>query len=153
MPSNDPDQPLIEVPLEGIGIAGLGVGAGGNVTGLLLGGIGAGAGGKLKGVAIGGLAAGAPEVRGILIGGLASGADDLEGAAISIGYMRIEKEGRLKGLGISAFNHVKGEQRGLTIGILNYANSLHGLQIGLLNFAGNNSGIRRWLPILNWNFD
>ena len=78
---------------------------------------------------------------------------NVEGAALSIGYMKIQKEGELRGLGISAFNHIKGRQNGLTIGIFNYAESLKGLQIGLLNFAGNNKGIRRWLPFLNWNFD
>jgi hypothetical protein len=78
---------------------------------------------------------------------------DVEGAALSIGYMKIEKDGELRGLGISAFNHIKGRQNGLTIGIFNYAESLSGLQIGLLNFAGNNKGIRRWLPVVNWNFD
>ena len=115
--------------------------------------LGVGVGGKLQGVAIAGLAAGAPTVEGLLIGGLAVGGVHVTGAALSVGYLKIEADGELKGVGISAFNHIKGRQNGLTIGIFNYAESLKGVQIGLLNFAGNNKGIRRWLPILNWNFD
>ena len=77
----------------------------------------------------------------------------MEGLIVAPGYVRIEELGELRGVSISAFNHVKGSQNGLTIGIFNYAHSLRGLQLGVLNFAGNNRGWRRWLPLANWNFE
>lgn len=40
-------------------------------------------------------------------------------------------------------------QRGISIGLLNYARELHGMQIGVLNIAGNNSSPFRVLPLLN----
>jgi hypothetical protein len=44
---------------------------------------------------------------------------------------------------------VKGEQHGLTIGIVNYAWDLNGVQIGLINYAGSNSKHHRLLPLFN----
>jgi hypothetical protein len=44
---------------------------------------------------------------------------------------------------------MKGSQRGLAIGIVNYAEELHGVQIGLINIARNNSSGTRVLPIVN----
>jgi hypothetical protein len=55
----------------------------------------------------------------------------------------------LHGVAISAFNHIKGEQYGITIGIFNYARELKGFQIGLLNYAANNQKWLRLLPLLN----
>jgi hypothetical protein len=46
---------------------------------------------------------------------------------------------------------MKGVQRGLAIGIVNYAQELHGLQVGLINIARNNSPGTRVLPIANWH--
>ncbi len=48
-------------------------------------------------------------------------------------------------------NYIQGTQRGLTIGIVNYARSLHGVQVGVVNIVRNNPKGRRWLPIVNWN--
>jgi hypothetical protein len=48
-------------------------------------------------------------------------------------------------------NHIKGEQRGLTIGIVNTAEILNGVQIGLINRAANNPPGLRYLPIVNVN--
>jgi len=58
----------------------------------------------------------------------------------------------MQGISISAFNHIKGEQRGLSIGILNIAQHLKGLQIGLINIAKSNRKGLKVLPILNAPF-
>jgi hypothetical protein len=49
----------------------------------------------------------------------------------------------------SAFNHVRGRQHGLSIGLLNIADELHGVQIGILNIS-RNDGSLRVVPILNY---
>lgn len=150
--------------LRGIGIAGVGVGAGGDYTGLAVAGIGAGAGGRFRGVALTGIGTGAGELlEGVAIAGGAvgaprivgavlspvAGARDARGVFIAPAYFRITADGNLTGLSMSAFNHIKGAQHGLTIGIFNYARSLHGVQIGILNYAGNNRKSLRLLPLFN----
>jgi hypothetical protein len=55
-----------------------------------------------------------------------------------------------EGVGASAFNQVMGHQKGLTIGLINYAWSLSGVQLGLLNIVRDNPPARRVLPVLNW---
>jgi hypothetical protein len=55
-----------------------------------------------------------------------------------------------EGVGASAFNQVLGHQKGLTIGLVNYAWSLSGVQIGLLNIVRDNPPGRRVLPVVNW---
>jgi hypothetical protein len=62
------------------------------------------------------------------------------------------RTGNFDGIGVAPYTEVRGVQRGITIGLFNRAEELHGIQIGLLNYAGNNSGIFRWLPILNAHF-
>ena len=59
-------------------------------------------------------------------------------------------EATLEGVGISAFNQVRGRQSGLTIGLINYAWSLSGVQLGLLNIVRDNPPGRKVLPIVNW---
>ena len=56
-------------------------------------------------------------------------------------------------MGVSAFNDIRGSQRGLTIGLVNRAWSLHGVQVGVINIVRNNPKGRRVLPIFNWNFE
>ncbi len=136
----------------GIMIGGVGVGAGGDVTGIMIGGIGVGAGGTVTGLAIGGVGVGAPVIRGVVLSGVAAGGEDVTGAVVAPAYFRITKGGRFKGVSPSAFNHIKGEQNGITIGLLNYAWRLNGVQLGLLNYAGNKRRLR-WLPFINFNFD
>ena len=46
-------------------------------------------------------------------------------------------------------DQMKGAQRGLAIGIVNFAEELHGAQVGLVNIAMNNPRATRVLPILN----
>jgi hypothetical protein len=136
--------------IEGITIGGLGVGAGGSIRGLTIGGVGIGAGGALEGLSVAGLGLGAPQIQGVAVSGLAMGAADATGLMIAPAYLRIEEEGVLRGVSISAFNDIRGEQRGLAIGILNIANELHGLQLGLINIARNKERFPV-LPIANYH--
>ena len=162
--------------VNGITIGGIGAGAGGNMTGLTIGGVGAGAGGDMRGIAMsvigagaggtmrgfafGGVGAGAPRVRGIAVG-LNAGSHDFVGLGIAPLYFKIASErkrstpedtdeyGYVKGVSVSAWNHVKGEQHGLSIGALNTAWELNGWQFGLLNYAHNNPKGLRLLPVFN----
>ena len=134
--------------IEGLTIGGFGAGAGGDITGITIAGFGAGSGGTLRGYALAGFGVGAPRIRGIITA-LAAGGQDVEGLIIAPLYFKIEKDGRVKGITTSAFNHIKGEQFGLSIGLLNYAWEVHGWQIGVLNYAGNNKKGLRLLPLFN----
>jgi len=148
--------------VRGITIAGFGAGAGGSVTGLTIAGIGAGAGGDLTGITIAGFAgaggtlkgvaaglgAGAPTVRGILLTGFAGG-NDVKAGVFAPLYFRIADDGVVRGVTVSAFNHVQGEQFGLSIGLLNYAWEVNGLQIGVLNYVDDNPKGLRLLPLVN----
>ncbi|MEF8939531.1 MAG: hypothetical protein V5A22_06765 [Salinivenus sp.] len=44
---------------------------------------------------------------------------------------------------------IGGPQRGLTVGLYNYARELRGVQIGLLNVARKNPDWARVLPLVN----
>jgi len=151
----------------GVLLGGLGAGAGERATGFLIGGLGAGAGERLtgiglsvgavgagetmNGVGIGGLGVGAGQgLNGIMVSGAVAGSKNVTGLGITGGYMRIE-EGTLRGVSVSGFNDIRGTQRGLTIGLINYARSLHGVQLGLLNIARNNPAAATILPGLNLN--
>jgi len=70
---------------------------------------------------------------------------------LSINPIRL-KAVDLTGVAIGGYNRVEGVQRGLAIGIFNWARELRGVQIGLLNYAGNNEPSFRLLPILNAHF-
>jgi hypothetical protein len=117
-----------------------------------LGGGGVGTGGTLRGLAIGGIGVGAPRVEGVILSGAAAGGEDVRWLSIAPAYFRIDGPGgRFTGATVAAFNHIKGTQRGLAIGVFNYATELRGVQIGVLNWAGNNQGARRLLPVVNWH--
>ncbi len=134
--------------LTGIAISGIGTGAGGDITGLTVSGIGTGTGATMRGIGIAGVGLGAPR----LVGGfLAPMVAALDAHAIVIAplYFRIEKDGSFRGGSVSAVNDVRGAQRGLTIGIVNYARSLHGLQVGVINIIANQKS-HSLLPIANW---
>jgi hypothetical protein len=45
---------------------------------------------------------------------------------------------------------MKGEQRGLTIGLINYTWELRGVQLGVINCAESNRGLK-CLPLVNWD--
>ena len=139
--------------VKGVTVGGFGAGAGGDITGVTIGGFGAGAGGTLRGLAIGGFGAGAPTVRAVILSIIAAGGHDVEGAIVAPFYFKVEDDrgdpGRMKGISISAYNRIKGDQFGLSIGLLNFAWELHGWQIGVLNYAGNNPKGLRLLPLFN----
>lgn len=138
--------------LRGVALGGLGVGAGGDLRGVALAGLGIGSGGSIEGVAVAGLGVGAPRIRG-LAAALAVGGQDIVGLALAPAYFHIEPSGSMTGVSLSAFNRIRGEQRGVAIGIVNYTPSLHGVQIGLINWAGNNPSGLKLLPIANAHFD
>ena len=133
--------------LQGLSIGGIGVGAGGDVRGVTIAGVGVGSGGTLRWVSIAGVGVGAPRIEGIAVAA-AVGAQDAKAVIIAPAYMRIDR-GTFTGVSASAFNHVKGEQRGLTIGVFNYAQQLHGLQLGVLNYVRDNRAPFRLLPLFN----
>ena len=132
----------------GIGIGGVGVGSGGDATGLMIGGVGVGSGGTLRGLAIGGVGVGAPNVQGVVLSPIAAGGEHVHAIVIAGAYFKVERDGRFDGGSLSAFNHIKGAQHGLTIGLFNYARELHGAQIGVLNVS-DNGGHRRVIPVLS----
>lgn len=138
--------------ITGLTIGGVGAGAGRDMTGITIAGIGAGAGSTLRGLAIAG-AAGAPRVRGVIVSGVAGGHDVYAGILAPL-YFRLQSDddgdlGIFRGLAISSFNHMRGEQRGVTIGVINHAWELQGWQFGLLNYAANNPPGLRLLPLFN----
>lgn len=138
--------------LIGLNIGLLGVGAGENVTGITIAGLGAGAGEKLTGLTICGLVAGSPSIRGVTIAGLGLGGKSISGLSIAFGTVHVKDDGIISGLSISAFNYIRGTQRGVAIGIVNYAYRLKGLQIGLVNIVRDNPKGRVVLPIINFCF-
>jgi len=132
----------------GLTIGGFGAGAGGDIDGITLAGFGAGSGGTIRGYAFAGFGVGAPRIRGVVTAS-AAGGQDVEGLIIAPLYFKIENDGRVKGITVSAINHVKGDQFGLSLGLFNYAWDVHGWQIGVLNYAGNNRKGLRLLPLFN----
>lgn len=158
----------------GISIGGLGVGAGGDLSGLSMGGIAVGSGGSVKGIAVAlvgigagteikGLAiaavgVGSPKMRAIVISPTAGG-NDIKGLFITPAYLQVGNKNSseednvvMKGISVSAFNHIRGQQKGLTLGVFNYARYQRGLQIGLLNYVKDNPKGLRLLPIFNAHF-
>ena len=93
---------------------------------------------------------GAPAIEGFALGGIGVGGLRLQGLMMAGGLIRVERTGELHGVGVSAFNYIKGNQRGLTIGLVNFARSLNGVQVGLINIARSNPSGRKVLPIVNW---
>ena len=151
-------------PASGLMVNGVGMGIGGDATGVFINGIGMGAGGIIRWVSINGFGVGAARLEGVHVAGAAIGTPHARGLMLAGGWLRIREEGGgrfnrfdverrealLEGVGISAFNQVLGHQKGLTIGVINYAWSLSGVQLGLLNIVRNNPPARRVLPIVNW---
>jgi hypothetical protein len=136
----------------GINIGGLGVGAGGSLTGINISMLGIGAGEHLKGISIAGIGVGASTVTGLQVA-MMSGGSAVRGVTIAPAYFRIEGEDSyMKGLSVSAFNHIMGEQFGVAIGVFNYAWAVRGFQLGLLNHVKSNPRGLRWLPIFNTSF-
>lgn len=158
----------------GISIGGLGVGAGGDLSGLSIGGIGVGSGGSVKGIAaalvgigagteikglaIAAIGVGSPRMRAIIVSPTAGG-NDIKGLFIVPAYLQVGNKNSteednvvMKGISISAFNHIRGVQKGLTFGVFNYTRSQRGLQIGVLNYVKDNPKGLRLLPFFNAHF-
>jgi hypothetical protein len=135
--------------VEGLTITGIGLGAGDDVTGVQLAGIGIGAGGTLKWVSVAGVGIGAPRIEGLAIAPVV-GAETTNGLIVAPIYFKLAKGGATRGVNVSAYNEVRGIQRGLAIGIFNYARTLDGVQLGLLNYARNKPRGTRLLPIFNY---
>ncbi len=74
----------------------------------------------------------------------------MRGLVIPVAWLRAQD---LRGVSPGAYNRIVGTQRGLTIGLLNYARALHGVQLGVLNIAGSHRGLARVLPVLNLHLD
>ena len=72
------------------------------------------------------------------------------GVVLAPAYFRIEERGELRGVSVSAFNDIRGSQRGLAIGLLNIAEELHGVQLGLINIARNKERFSV-LPLVNYH--
>lgn len=143
--------------MKGINFGGVGMGAGGTMRGINIGGIGVGAGEEVLGLNMALVGIGAPEVKGISIASVVGG-DKVTGIAIAPAWLKVgDKNGdgdvELKGVSISAFNQIRGENNGLSIGILNIAEGGKGFQIGILNHNPNNPKGLRWLPFFNANFN
>lgn len=137
--------------MRGYGVGGVGVGVGGNATGLFIGGVGVGAGGLLKGIAIGGIGVGASALEGFATGGVGVGAGRARAFVITPGMLRIERDGRFSGVSINGVGSmIKGDQHGVTIGLVNYTRVLtRGFQVGLINIVSE-AQAHRFMPIINW---
>jgi hypothetical protein len=152
--------------LEGITIGGLGVGSGKNISGLTISGLGVGCGGELRGIVISGIAAGSPKVKALAIAPIVGG-KDVKGLVIAPAYSKVgfitkhgdqkemkeeEISGTFTGVTISAYNQIRGEQKGVAIGVVNFANKIRGLQFGIINIVKENPKGLRVLPIINLKF-
>jgi len=135
--------------MKGIQLAGIGIGGGGGMTGLQVAGVGIGSGGRLKGISIAGVGVGAPRIEGF-VAAAAAGGREVTGVVLAPVFFRIEDDGELHGAALSAYNRIRGTQRGVTIGIVNYARRLDGVQFGLVNIVRENPDGRRVLPLVNW---
>lgn len=142
---------VAEGDLVGIHFGGLAAVSEGGMRGIGIGGLAVVSEGTLSGIAVGGLAAaGERGLSGIGVAGLAVVSDaETRGIAVALGATG---ENDLRGLGVATYNRYRGVQRGLTIGVFNWASELRGVQIGLLNRADNNPPALRWLPLLNASF-
>jgi hypothetical protein len=152
-----------EGDLNGVHVAGLATVAEGNLRGIHLSGLASVAEGRMSGIGVAGLATVAErEIHGLGIAGLATASErfagiGIAGLAVATGEeMRgialaggVTGAGDLVGLAIAPYNRYEGVQRGLTIGLFNWATELRGVQIGLLNRADNNPAPFRWLPLVN----
>jgi hypothetical protein len=141
---------LSEGNVNGVTSAVVGTITEGRHTGINLAGGGTFTDGEMRGIDAAGIATvvRGPS-RGIQAAGGIAAATHLQGIGVAAGSVRVEA---LDGLAISAWNNVRGPQRGLTIGIFNYARSIRGVQLGLLNYVRSNPRGLRLLPVFNTAF-
>jgi hypothetical protein len=138
--------------ISGINLAGIAVGSGEGVKGLNFGGIAVGSGGEIAGINLSIIAVGAPTIKGWSTA-LVVGGEKIKGIAIAPAYFRVEgDEAYLKGLSVSAFNHIRGTQNGVSLGIFNYTWNIKGFQLGILNYVKSNPKGLKILPLFNTRF-
>ena len=137
----------------GLNVAGIGMGAGEKMAGINLAVVGIGAGESLTGINIAGVGMGSQKIRGINVA-LAIGGQRVSGITLAPAFMKVGEgsDSAMNGISVSAVNVVKGDQNGVTIGVVNTAHSLRGIQIGLINYVRDNPRGLRFLPILNMHF-
>lgn len=138
--------------IKGIHFAGFGLGAGDDITGIHIAGFGMGAGGTIKGASAAFFGIGADRLEGLNLAGTLR-ARQMVGLAIAPAYLRVNADGDFHGVGVSAYNEIRGHTTGLTIGLVNYTRTLNGVQVGLVNVVRENPKHRQVLPIANWNFE
>lgn len=136
--------------VRGVTLAGVGLGAGGSIEGITIAGVGVGSGTEIRGLTVAGVGVGAPRLIGVVLTGIGAGAEEARGLVVAPAYFKIEEGGELRGLSVSAWNNIRGSQRGLAIGLLNIAEELHGVQVGLINIARNKRSFSV-LPFLNYH--
>jgi len=150
--------------ITGMSVAAIGIGAGQRIRGLNVAGIGIGAGEEVWGINVALVGVGSPKVTGIAAA-LAVGGVDVRGIMIAPAFFRVgggdntddngnvtTEEGVMRGLSLSAYNRIKGEQRGVAIGVVNYTKRIKGFQFGLINIVKENPKGLRVLPIFNTRF-
>lgn len=134
--------------IRGISAAGIGVGAGGDIDGVTAAGIGVGSGGTLRWFTVAGLGIGAPRIEGFAAATVV-GAERTQGVVIAPALFRTERGGRMTGTSISSINAIRGQQQGLSIGLVNYTRRLRGVQLGAINIVSERQGLGKVLPIIN----
>jgi hypothetical protein len=133
------------------------LGVGEDLEGLGLGGVGIKAGGNLRGIALGGMVAVGKNITGLTLGVVGVRAkkrvSGITASLVSIGApaMRGVMVSSLNGVVFEDFWFRKTNQKmnGISIGLLNTTSQLRGVQLGLLNYAGNNPRWLRLLPLVN----
>jgi hypothetical protein len=122
---------------------------------------------ELTGLNVAGLSVvGGTTLRGVSVAGLgATGGTEIQGFAAAFAHVRAKlsiegftaslwnRTDDMTGVAIGYANTFERRQRGLSIGLVNYAVELEGVQLGLLNIAENNRGIFRVLPLVNLHFE
>lgn len=134
--------------IRGVSAAGIGVGAGGDIDGVTAAGIGVGSGGTLRWFTVAGLGIGAPRIEGFAAAAMV-GAERTQGVVIAPALFRTERGGRMTGTSISSINAIRGQQQGLSIGLVNYTRRLRGVQLGAINIVSERQGLGKVLPIIN----
>jgi hypothetical protein len=153
--------------LKGISLSLLGIGAGGVISGIQVAGLGIGGGERVGGLSIAGIGIGSSQVKGIALAP-AVGAETVVGFVVAPAYFRVgdeshrkqdedgelvtDLEGSMRGVAVSAFNQIKGDQVGITFGVVNYARRIKGVQFGLINIVRENPKGLRVLPVFNTRF-
>jgi hypothetical protein len=137
--------------IDGVATAGLATLSEGDVHGITAAGVGTIEEGRFTGINLAGIATFTDgEMRGVNAAGVGAVVRGrLQGIGLAAGTVHVTD---LDGVAVSAWNNVRGEQRGLTIGLFNYARTLHGLQLGLLNYVRSNPKGLRLLPVFNTGF-